>query len=561
MAARALKLLKNRIGNVTALFDFPPPAVWSQPALRLPCFSSSEPKGAHRPHLTCWHCHELLDCMTDKFFCRSCDFVQPPLACNDYFAFFDLPKTFDVDLELLRRHFRNLQFSLHPDKFTRRSEKEKAFSEEQAAKINDAYFTLLKPLSRAIYMLTLRGYGMEEGNNQTSVSPEILMEVLEANEEIDSLNPVAGSADEQRLHEMRQQFASKLKACEQGLEKAFADDNLAQAKALVSEMKFYNSLFERMLQTEKNFRLSYLAKVGFPGVDLEKAIDQLLSAKVVEREKLVQLSFTHELPNSHRLKTWNLLIGVSARHQECADFVLKQRKEHLNLLFNSLHVMHLTCHPLDWSSVDVPCSILSFAYVLEQSLCPLGMPEEYPMFTTVHSVVKLLTKETLEQYWLCRNICLLLEKSSCIRSSVISEAENFLTKNEAELCEVALSDALSPKAALQFCFDWTFYSPFHPEVLLRLWDKMVAGSLVINLFVLIECLRYIQRFGKVPLESKDDLASSIEQISQSKQQNLVECAMDCWLHKGKQMESRLSIPPPMKGRSKQWSAFSQQSSL
>ncbi|CDW52625.1 Co chaperone protein HscB, mitochondrial [Trichuris trichiura] len=206
----------------------------------------SKPEEAHRPHATCWHCHELLDCMADRFFCRSCDFVQPPLECNDYFAFFDLPKTFDINLELLRNRFRSLQFSLHPDKFTKKSEKEKAFSEEQAAKINDAYFTLLKPLSRAIYMLSLRGCRMEEGNNQTSVSPEFLMEVLEANEEIDSLNPVAGSADEQRLREMKLQLVDKMKACEQRLEKAFSADDLSQAKTVVSEMKFYNSLFERL---------------------------------------------------------------------------------------------------------------------------------------------------------------------------------------------------------------------------------------------------------------------------------------------------------------------------
>uniref|UniRef100_A0A5S6PZ56 TBC1 domain family member 7 n=1 Tax=Trichuris muris TaxID=70415 RepID=A0A5S6PZ56_TRIMR len=307
-----------------------------------------------------------------------------------------------------------------------------------------------------------------------------------------------------------------------------------------------------MFQTEKNFRLSYLAKVGFPAVDLEKAIEQLLSARTVEREKLVQLCFTHELPNSHRLKAWNLLIGVTAHHEECAEFVLKQRKEHLDLLFRSLGVMRLTCYPVDSKSIGVPCSVLSFAYILERNLCPLGIPKEYPMFTLVHSVVKLLTNESLEQYWLCRNICLLLEQTTCIRSSIISEAENFLTKNEAQLCKIALSHSLSPKAALQFCFDWTFYLPFHPEVLLKLWDKMVAGSLVINLFVLVECLSYIHRFGKAPLASKDDLADSIKQISQSKQQNLVECAIDCWLHKGKQMESRLSTSTSTKVSCKHW---------
>uniref|UniRef100_A0A5S6R0N1 J domain-containing protein n=1 Tax=Trichuris muris TaxID=70415 RepID=A0A5S6R0N1_TRIMR len=246
MAGRAFRLLRNVIGYATPLLSSPSPSVVFPSVALLPWSSNSDSKVDHRPHLTCWNCHEIVDCTTDKFFCRSCDFVQPPLTCGDYFGFFDLPKGFSVDVELLRKRFRALQFSLHPDKFTRRSEKERAFSEEQAAKINTAYFTLLKPLPRAVYLLSLHGFSVEEEGNQDFVSPEVLMEMLEANEELDELNPVTGSADEKRLHEMWQHVCNRINACEQQLEEAFAFDDFQKAKALVSELKFCNSLFERI---------------------------------------------------------------------------------------------------------------------------------------------------------------------------------------------------------------------------------------------------------------------------------------------------------------------------
>lgn len=62
--------------------------------------------------------------------------------------------------------------------------KEQEYSESQSALINKAYNTLLKPLSRGLYMLELEGMNIEEGTDSGADS-NFLMKLMEINESLD----------------------------------------------------------------------------------------------------------------------------------------------------------------------------------------------------------------------------------------------------------------------------------------------------------------------------------------------------------------------------------------
>ncbi|KAI4874918.1 hypothetical protein NFI96_012934 [Prochilodus magdalenae] len=63
-------------------------------------------------------------------------------------------QTFALDIQKLQRRFLELQRSLHPDNFSRKSPTEQGYSEKQSALVNKAFRTLQKPVTRAVYMVS-----------------------------------------------------------------------------------------------------------------------------------------------------------------------------------------------------------------------------------------------------------------------------------------------------------------------------------------------------------------------------------------------------------------------
>ncbi|KAG8455776.1 hypothetical protein GDO86_001824 [Hymenochirus boettgeri] len=129
----------------------------------------------------CWSCHAEVS--WSELFCPSCTTLQPPDESKDFFQILDCEKSFNVDTQELQRKYRNLQRLLHPDYFSQKSEHERSVSEKQSTLVNKAYNTLLSPLSRGIYLLSLCGITLKEGADD-EVETQFLFEILELNEQL-----------------------------------------------------------------------------------------------------------------------------------------------------------------------------------------------------------------------------------------------------------------------------------------------------------------------------------------------------------------------------------------
>ncbi|XP_023369015.1 iron-sulfur cluster co-chaperone protein HscB, mitochondrial [Otolemur garnettii] len=90
----------------------------------------------------------------DRFFCPQCRALQPPDPSRDYFSLMDCNRSFRVDTTKLQHRYQQLQRLVHPDFFSQRSQTEKNFSEKHSTLVNDAYKTLLAPLSRGLYLVS-----------------------------------------------------------------------------------------------------------------------------------------------------------------------------------------------------------------------------------------------------------------------------------------------------------------------------------------------------------------------------------------------------------------------
>ncbi|MGE5171465.1 MAG: Fe-S protein assembly co-chaperone HscB [Rudaea sp.] len=76
---------------------------------------------------------------------------------RNHFELFGLPASYRVDEAALERAYRDLQSAVHPDRFARAGDTEKRLALQASARVNEGYRTLRDPVSRAEYLLSLRG--------------------------------------------------------------------------------------------------------------------------------------------------------------------------------------------------------------------------------------------------------------------------------------------------------------------------------------------------------------------------------------------------------------------
>ena len=145
----------------------------------------------------------------------------------DHFARLGLPAALDLDAGTLDKAYFAQQRLWHPDRFVAKPAEERARASVEAAALNDAYRTLKDPLSRAVYLAELSGVDMP-GDGKTIDDPELLMEAMEAREELHE----AGST--QAVDALADKVRADMKASLSGLGSLFlAGDKSAIRKALL----------------------------------------------------------------------------------------------------------------------------------------------------------------------------------------------------------------------------------------------------------------------------------------------------------------------------------------
>lgn len=76
---------------------------------------------------------------------------------RNHFELFGLPVRFAIDEAALERAYRDLQRAIHPDRFTGEGDAQKRLALQASARANEAHNVLRDPVTRAEYLLSLRG--------------------------------------------------------------------------------------------------------------------------------------------------------------------------------------------------------------------------------------------------------------------------------------------------------------------------------------------------------------------------------------------------------------------
>ncbi|HEY3132334.1 MAG TPA: Fe-S protein assembly co-chaperone HscB [Acidobacteriota bacterium] len=179
----------------------------------------------------CWNCRRGIG---EPHFCPYCGKIQPATQ-SDYFAFLGFARSPKLDLRELEERFHDLSRKLHPDRFFRSSEQERALSMEQSSRLNDAYRTLRNPVLRAEYLLSL--YGMKPQMKQQQPPEDLLEEVFGLKEEIGNLQAARKAADKEAmasLSEQMRQIKSDLRERIQQLDSELAGAGEEWERSLVN---------------------------------------------------------------------------------------------------------------------------------------------------------------------------------------------------------------------------------------------------------------------------------------------------------------------------------------
>ena len=160
---------------------------------------------------------------------------------RNHFALFGLPQRFRIDAEALDRAYRQLQGKVHPDRFANSDDTQKRLASQSSARVNEAYAALKEPVTRAQYLLSLRGIdaGGEAG-------PQLSVDFLERQlERREAANDAAAAQDERALDTLLTEVRADAREMQEELEREFDDAGArAETPMHVRELTFLAKLAE-----------------------------------------------------------------------------------------------------------------------------------------------------------------------------------------------------------------------------------------------------------------------------------------------------------------------------
>lgn len=161
---------------------------------------------------------------------------------RDPFVELGVDRRFDLDADDLRRRFLAASAEHHPDRFS--DPLEQADAVETMSRLTDAFRVLSDPELRARELLRLSG--QEAEGDRDKLPPDLLMEVMEVREELESAVEASNQAELDRLRawatQRREQHLAQLGKL---LSKDIDTRAAAQARLELNALRYMQRMLEQ----------------------------------------------------------------------------------------------------------------------------------------------------------------------------------------------------------------------------------------------------------------------------------------------------------------------------
>jgi len=159
---------------------------------------------------------------------------------RNHFELLGLPARYRVDEAALDRAYRELQNTVHPDRYAAAGDADKRLALQASARVNEAYRTLRDPVMRAEYLLSLRGVNAAS-EADTRLPVAFLTRQLERREEAEE---ASDARDGSRLAALVGDVRDDAAAIAIEVEHALDANDDERARARVRELRFLVKLAE-----------------------------------------------------------------------------------------------------------------------------------------------------------------------------------------------------------------------------------------------------------------------------------------------------------------------------
>ncbi len=166
---------------------------------------------------------------------------------RNYFQLFDLPVDFAVDVTQLGARYRKLQRELHPDRYAGASAYEQRLAVQYSALVNEAYTTLRKPLTRALYLLELTGMSRESIAAQ-QIDGGFLIAQMELREKLESMEGLIDP--ETVLDHLVVEISDDITDLQGQFAQAYSVGELSPAASACVKMQYLDKLLQEAEQIE-----------------------------------------------------------------------------------------------------------------------------------------------------------------------------------------------------------------------------------------------------------------------------------------------------------------------